>query len=42
MKNLILMCSLSNNRTYKCRISSVDMMCMSTTVIDEIEALWHK
>ncbi|XP_045822102.1 uncharacterized protein LOC123914985 [Trifolium pratense] len=42
MKNLILMCSLSNNRTYKCKISSVDMMCMSTTVIDEIEALWHK
>ncbi|CAJ2662467.1 unnamed protein product [Trifolium pratense] len=42
MKNLVLMCSLSNNRTYRCKISSVDMMCMSTTVIDEVEALWHK
>ncbi|KAK2439455.1 putative mitochondrial protein [Trifolium repens] len=42
MKNLVLMCNLSKNRTYKCKISSVDMMCMSTTITDDIEALWHK
>ncbi|PNX67617.1 retrovirus-related Pol polyprotein from transposon TNT 1-94, partial [Trifolium pratense] len=42
MKNLVLMCNLSKNKTYRCKISSVDMMCMSTTVIDEVEALWHK
>ncbi|PNX79017.1 putative copia-type protein, partial [Trifolium pratense] len=42
MKNLILMCNLSKNRTYRCKISSVDMMCISTTVIDEVEELWHK
>ncbi|KAK2355926.1 putative mitochondrial protein [Trifolium repens] len=42
MKNLVLMCQLSKNRTYKCKISSVDMMCMSTTITDDIEALWHK
>jgi transposase InsO family protein len=42
MKNLILMCNLSKNRTYKCKISSVDMMCMSTTMNEDTEALWHK
>ncbi|KAK2386041.1 putative mitochondrial protein [Trifolium repens] len=53
MKNLVLMCNLSKNRTYKCKISSVDMMCMSTTITDEkmcmtadisedVNELWHK
>ncbi|MCH85966.1 retrovirus-related Pol polyprotein from transposon TNT 1-94, partial [Trifolium medium] len=41
-KNLVLKSTLSKNRTYKCNISSDKMMCMSTIVSEDTEALWHK
>ncbi|MCI25450.1 retrovirus-related pol polyprotein from transposon TNT 1-94, partial [Trifolium medium] len=41
-KNLVLKSTLSKNRTYKCNITSDKMMCMSTTLSEEIEELWHK
>lgn len=40
-KNLVLKSNLSNNRTYKCSISSDKMMCMSGVTSEETEALWH-
>ena len=40
-KNLVLKSALSKNRTYKCNISSEKMMCMSATISEDAEALWH-
>ncbi|MCH84180.1 retrovirus-related Pol polyprotein from transposon TNT 1-94 [Trifolium medium] len=42
MKNLVILCPSAKNRTYKCKISSDDMMCMSATVKEDAEVLWHK
>ncbi|GAU42828.1 hypothetical protein TSUD_185870 [Trifolium subterraneum] len=41
-KNLVLKSMLSKNRTYKCSISSDSLMCMSATMSEDVEALWHK
>ncbi|GAU28641.1 hypothetical protein TSUD_159220 [Trifolium subterraneum] len=41
-KNLVLKSTLLKNRTYKCSISSDSLMCMSTTMSEDIETLWHK
>jgi len=40
-KNLVLKSTLSKNRTYRCNISSDKMMCMSATISEDAEALWH-
>ena len=40
-KKLVLKSTLSKNRTYRCNISSDKMMCMSATIIEDAEALWH-
>ena len=40
-KNLVLKSTLSKNRTYRCSISSEKMMCMSATISEDAEALWH-
>jgi hypothetical protein len=41
-KQLMLKSTLSKNRTYKCNISSDNMMCMTTTVSEDVEEVWHK
>jgi len=40
-KNLVLKSALSKNRIYRCNISSDKMMCMSATINEDVEALWH-
>jgi len=40
-KNLVLKSALSKNRTYRCNISSDKMMCMSATISEDVEAIWH-
>jgi len=40
-KNLVLKSTLSKNRTYRCSISGDKMMCMSATISEDVEPLWH-
>jgi len=40
-KNLVLKSTLSKNKTYRCSISSDKMMCMSATISEDAETLWH-
>jgi hypothetical protein len=41
-KQLVLKSTLSKKKTYKCNISSDKMMCMTTTVSEDAEEVWHK
>ncbi|MCH81937.1 retrovirus-related pol polyprotein from transposon TNT 1-94, partial [Trifolium medium] len=41
-KNLVLKSALSKNRTYRCKISSDNVMCLSATMSEQVEEMWHK
>ena len=40
-KNLVVKFILSKNITYRCSVSSEKTLCMSATVYEDVEALWH-
>ncbi|PNX74518.1 copia-type reverse transcriptase-like protein, partial [Trifolium pratense] len=40
--NLMSLGQLVEKRTYKCNITTDAMMCLSTTMSEDVEALWHK
>ncbi|PNX78407.1 F-box protein [Trifolium pratense] len=41
-RNLVLKSPLAKNRTYRCKISSDSVMCLSSNISEPVEELWHK